>query len=439
MSAAAAVPLAPGVGWGRPRRRWLATEVVQTSAMDCGPAALKSVLSGFCINASYGRLREACQTDVDGTSVDMLETVAPQLGVAAEQVLIPRDHVALPEAALLPAIAVVKLPDGAAHFVVLWRQLGPWLQLMDPATGRRWVRQERLLQELYSHEQAVPAQDWRDWAAGTEFQAPLARRLADLGLTPAQAQALRTQADADSGWFGHGALDACTRLAHSLVASGGIRHGAEAAALLKALVARCVAEPNDIHAVVPARHWSVTPDPASIERGGLHLLLRGAVLLRLGGHVAAAGGTVETGPADATTSVTSPAAPQPPLSPELAAAMTEKPTHPLATVWQLLWKDGLLAPLALAAAMALAAASMVVQTLLLRGAIDLSTQLGTPTQRLLALAALLAFGAVLWLLEVPIVRESMRHGRQLEMRLRMALLAKLPQLSDRYFHSRSVG
>ena len=42
------------------RRRWLAPEVVQTSSMDCGPAALKCLLEGSGIPVSYGRLREAC-------------------------------------------------------------------------------------------------------------------------------------------------------------------------------------------------------------------------------------------------------------------------------------------------------------------------------------------------------------------------------------------
>ena len=45
--------------------------------MDCGPAALKSLLEGFGIPVSYGRLREACQIDLDGTSIDDLEEVAP--------------------------------------------------------------------------------------------------------------------------------------------------------------------------------------------------------------------------------------------------------------------------------------------------------------------------------------------------------------------------
>ena len=51
-------------------RRRLVPEVIQSSATDCGPACLAALLRGFGIDASYGRLREACQTDVDGTSID---------------------------------------------------------------------------------------------------------------------------------------------------------------------------------------------------------------------------------------------------------------------------------------------------------------------------------------------------------------------------------
>ena len=58
-----------------PKRRFLIPEVVQTSAMDCGPAALKALLEGFDINIHYGHLREVCQTDVDGTSIDTIEKI----------------------------------------------------------------------------------------------------------------------------------------------------------------------------------------------------------------------------------------------------------------------------------------------------------------------------------------------------------------------------
>ena len=84
-------------------RRFFAPEVIQTSALDCGPAALKCLLEGFGVSVSYGRLREACQTSVDGTSIDTIETLAQSLGLDAEQVMMPVDHLLLPEADALPA------------------------------------------------------------------------------------------------------------------------------------------------------------------------------------------------------------------------------------------------------------------------------------------------------------------------------------------------
>lgn len=119
------------------KRSFLAHEVVQTSAMDCGPASLKCLLEGFGTSVSYGRLREACQTSVDGTSIDTIEEVACQLGLDAEQVMVPLDHLLLPEANALPAIAVTRNANGTTHFVVIWRRHARFVQVMDPATGRR--------------------------------------------------------------------------------------------------------------------------------------------------------------------------------------------------------------------------------------------------------------------------------------------------------------
>src|SRR5215469_15793522 len=105
----------------RHRQRWVIPEVVQTSMMDCGPAALKCLLEGFGVPVSYGRLREACHTSVDGTSIDTLEEVARALGLDAEQVMMPADHLLLPESEALPAIVAVRLPSRLLHFVVVWR------------------------------------------------------------------------------------------------------------------------------------------------------------------------------------------------------------------------------------------------------------------------------------------------------------------------------
>ena len=137
--------------------------------MDCGPASLKALLEGFGTRVSYGRLREACQTDVDGTSIDSLEVVAQQLGLQAEQIMIPLDHLLVPSAKALPAIVVVRLANGNTHFVVAWRrhgsfgrspQKGGFVQIMDPGTGRVWQSARRFLDRCYIHEHEVPAAAW---------------------------------------------------------------------------------------------------------------------------------------------------------------------------------------------------------------------------------------------------------------------------------------
>ena len=185
--------------------------------MDCGPAALKSLLEGFGIQVGYGRLREACQTDVDGTSIDSLEEVAVQLGLRAEQVMVPRDHLLMASAKILPCLLVVRLADGNTHFVVAWRRIGPWIEVMDPATGRRWPMRSSFLAECYEHLHRVPAAAWRQWVASDEFRQPLFERLGEIGASAKQAEELWRQAVADPTFLGIASLDAATRMTRALV------------------------------------------------------------------------------------------------------------------------------------------------------------------------------------------------------------------------------
>src|SRR5256885_2617107 len=90
------------------KRRFLAPEVVQTSSMDCGPASLKCLLEGFGISISYPRLQEACQTDIDGTSINIIEQIAVRLGLEAQQIMIPVDHLLLSASRALPALLVTR-------------------------------------------------------------------------------------------------------------------------------------------------------------------------------------------------------------------------------------------------------------------------------------------------------------------------------------------
>src|SRR6478609_2213605 len=201
--------------------------------MDCGPAALKCLLEGFGVNVSYGRLREACQTSVDGTSIDTLETLAQSLGLDASQVMIPVDHLLLPEAEALPALVVMRLPSGLTHFVVVWRAHGGWVQVMDPARGRRWVRAASFLREVYTHTMVLPAEAFREWAGSDSFTAPLKRRLRALEI--GDGAALVDRATAVPGWAAIAGLDRAVRAVEELVAAGAVARGAEARRLVEAL------------------------------------------------------------------------------------------------------------------------------------------------------------------------------------------------------------
>src|SRR5512139_3411007 len=225
-------------------QRFFAPEVVQTSAMDCGPAALKSILEGFGIPVSYGRLREACQTDVDGTSINTLEDIAIQLGLQAEQVMLLADHLVLEEAQALPAIVVVRRPSGLTHFLVVWGRFGNLLQVMDPATGRRWPTWKQFLNELFIHTFPVPTADWRVWAGSEGLLSPLRRRMLELRIDEPAIDDLIQRAQQDPSWRSLATLDAATRMVGAVVRSGGLLAGVEAAGVLERFYAISLGIPS---------------------------------------------------------------------------------------------------------------------------------------------------------------------------------------------------
>jgi ABC-type multidrug transport system fused ATPase/permease subunit len=474
-------------------RRLLAPEVIQSSALDCGPAALKSLAEGFGIAVSYGRLREACQTGVDGTSIDAVEAVARHLGLDAEQVMLPADHLLLPEARALPAVVVVRNPGGMTHFVVAWRAGGGRVQVMDPATGRRFPARRRFVSDLYLHGHPVPAEAWTEWARSGEFTDALRARLARLGAR-ADADALLRDAGAHPGWRGLATLDAAARLTSSLVAAGGVHAGPQGARALRALLADALAAPEGRETeILPPASWMVRPHPPG-EDGEERLLLRGAVLVRVRGRVARgpspqssastraaasadaadgarAGGSADvangarsgesaesivTGtsgdagesiePAVSSSSVdavegiepaASPESPDP--FPELRAALEERSPAPGRRLLSLLAEDGALAPAALAAALGAAAGGVVLEALLFRGLLDAGRELGSAPARAVLAGALVLLSAVLLGTDWAAAEGLRRAGRHLEARLRVAFLRKLPRLGDRYFHSRLIS
>lgn len=400
--------------------KWLAPEVIQTSSMDCGPAALKCVLGGFGVQVGYGRLREACQTDVDGTSIDTIEDVARALGLDAEQHLVPVDHVFLPEAECLPAIAVVTTPSGLNHFVVLYRRWGPLVQIMDPERGRHWVGARSLQNQLLSHPAEVPASAFREYAGSPPMIRPLERRLGALGIDAPERRRLVASALADESWRSIGALDAATRAVATLLAAKAIRRGPVAARLVETIMARAI----DDGEAIPARFWTV--GELGEDEGEPQVWVRGAVAIcvrAMGSRAAEA-----TGEGDV-----------PARSEDLVRALREPPLAPLRELLRLLGADGWLAPATLLIVLAFAAVGSLAEVMLLRGLLDLGGHLQSHEQRMVGAVAMVTLVLLLALLGWPqsMLVESL--GRRLEMRVRIELQAKMPRLPDRYFRSRLIS
>ncbi len=398
----------------RLRRRFWVPEVIQSSLMDCGPAALEALVQGFGLRAGYEALRERCATDVDGTSIDALAAVSQEFGLTSYELLVPRDVFLLPEARCLPAIVVTRAAGGTLHFMVVWRRVGPWLMVMDPASGRRWLHWRRLLELMPELPLPVSARRWRRWAESPDALAPLAARLQALGVRGAQATALIDAARGDVGWRGFATLDAALRLVAALVGAGALCRGGEAARFLSAVTVAGAA------AIPPRFHW-VSEDGADSGQ----LLARGSVIV----HFCRAERAVAPQRMQGTASAASVAS--------AAAATPEADAGgPLWAFFVLLWRERRGAIVTLAMGVALAALLVLLEGLALRALLDVTRELVQPYQRAAALAALLlllcgSLGLELWL-----TRTAACLGSQLELQLRMRFLSTLPLLPDRYVQSR---
>ncbi len=387
------------------KRRFLVPETLQTSAMDCGPAALKSLLAGLDIPVHYERLRDACRTGADGTSIDALEDLCVGLGLEAFQEMAPIADAVDVLAERCPCIVVVQGPGGAPHFVVVWRVFGGLVQIMDPARGRQWIPKDTLLRELHVHTQAFDHASFLEWFGGTEWRTVFERRLRRLGAPSTFAP---TQLPAP----GLGALDASARLAERLVAQRALPRASRWDATLE--LARASRE--DVPGPVPGamRGTDEDADGNFVARGAVFLVVRRGA-----------------GPSRATSS--SPPAPslQHVLGPDGPTPLQVLCRHVSRDAWRLL---GLIVVIAV-----MLAALALVEMMVLRAAFNAETLLALPQQRFAGTAMYAGLIAVLLALETTLGASVIRLGRSLELRMRLALLQKLPRLPNRYFQSRPLS
>ncbi len=393
--------------------RFFAPEIIQTSAIDCGVAALKSFLEAFGLDCSYERLREACQTDVDGTSIDTIEELCTELGIDVVQHLVPEEFffdACLPR---LPAIAVLRRPSGAAHFVVVWNVVGDFVQIMDPASGRKWQRKATFEDELYQHTQAFNPEDFNAWFRNSSFAEALssnAQRLAG--------PVIGSQLVASAGNWKHvAALDIAARLLGKATGpkSGNARVGGP---LLEQLVARAYDDLDRSEKQMPPKLWSIQASEASID-------LKGVVFL----------------------ASQRPERPKPAqrigeLPSRAARAVSTTLTRPPATAFSELI-DFIFTEPALCLALIFGTIFLCLGSLfeffLFRAGLSLSSGIfDSKDQRILLPLGLLAYFVTMLVMEAAILRGVHRLGRLFEASMRLRISTKIAQLGERYVQSRPV-
>lgn len=376
--------------------------------MDCGPAALCCLLEGYGIQANYERVRAACQTSVDGTSIDSLEDLVVELGVDVVQHVVPFDLVPEVLAEHAPSILVVR--HQSLHFVVVWKVVGPWIQIMDPIGGRRFVTFPELRRELGEARVTLSHETWRAWWPTSSYRTAFERRLA-------QTVSRRTF-DAVLEEIGEAPIDieAVSAACHALkiTTSGLTGVGFVSADARERLFLRAYQQAKDGKSPLPAL--------SQIQTDGTNTTISGAVFL----------------------------APQNPASPRCAPAEVRLGTANVITEtsgavsrWRVINELGqLLDPssrrqivLLLLASVALSATA-IVEVLVYRIAVDVPNTFRTFFGRIEIAASILAFFLVVLLLEVAFAVSTAAVGRLLELKLRALTSWSLPRIEDDFVRSR---
>lgn len=119
------------------RLRWTKYPLVrQYDRLDCGPAALLSVLRFHGGDAGLAQIRAWCNTDLNGTTMLDMVTAGRRLGFQARGVRGSFDELRQQP---LPCIAHVLLADGSTHYLVIYKIDKERLYVGDPAKGRSYL------------------------------------------------------------------------------------------------------------------------------------------------------------------------------------------------------------------------------------------------------------------------------------------------------------
>lgn len=395
--------------------RFLVPEVTATGEMDAGVSVLDAVLRGYGHPVPHEQLRELSESIGDLNSLETLKLSAQRYGLDAQQILLPADHLFIAEA--FPALVIARSSTNV-QFLVLWRRVLNWIQVLDLHLGRRWLDPGELLNTLQEQSIPISVSDWRAQAASPFFLNPLRKRLNALNINPDQTEIWLARATDDRGWETLARLDATVRMTAALVRAQALKRGPESTRVIERFL-------SDPALVIPSQYYSVTS--TSTEQ----LVQCGIILLQITAPIAENHPITQSPKLSISRS----------LHPSITDQPTTRPTDPptasvpnFEQVLELMRADGLVTPIILGIALVLATVGVMVQALLFQGILDLTALLRDPNQRLVFLGAIFLFMLILFAVEIPINALLLQMGRKLEVRFRLRFLRKIPYLGERFFY-----
>lgn len=420
------------------KRLFFIPQVSASAEIPDAHAVLKALLLGYAIPVTDAQLTAALSEYSADNSPDTLVHIAQKFGLTIEQAMLPADALQVAEA--LPVLVLLRpISEEPPHWAIVWNRIGPFYQVLDPQLGRLWMGSSQLLSELGNEALFLNAEAWRELATSVTARQFLQQRLQALGLNAEQIDPILTTAYAAAHGYGPAILDAASRTVEHMVKRGSSRRGVEIAQLITVTFTQMQQQLVEHRQLVAPANWTVIPDLHAPALEDALVRLHGIIGLHIVGVAPTAAATIPTTTdnTDATTSTTTAEAT---AVAKDAAESTEEVTSPeKPSVLGFLREEGLFAPILIIGAMVFAGAGMFFQAILFRSLAELSLRLETLEQRLWTIGLLVAFTLTLLGLKWFSHSAVLKMGHRLDGRLRLAVLERIPRLSNAYFQQISPG
>jgi ABC-type bacteriocin/lantibiotic exporter with double-glycine peptidase domain len=407
-------------------RSFFAPEFLQISSIDCGVASVACLLAAHGINISYERLRELCQTSVDGTSLDSLQELCRGLGVDMHQHIVPADVTVDVMDGRYPLLAVIGRGEIIPHFVTVWSRVGGYLQLMDPAGGRRWVTAEAFTEELLRFPLSLPTDRWRQWAGSGTFREALQSRARRLLPSPQAEEVIRDAFSRIDPWE-IAALDAALRLVNHTLIAAGPKPKAWNRELFDRAFAAAKRDTHSAHKTIPRKLWS-------IEVGEGEVITTGGVLL-------ATMHAGSTGQSDRSKAGSASKLPSPSPAPDASTGAMVSAGAPSVyrRIAEMVGPDGRALAKGLLLGIFTLTVASTIELLVYRAALDAPRLFTTFTSRTAPALGVIVLLLLLLLVEWAVALGGARLGRRIELESRMATLFSLPRVNDHFVRSRPTS